>query len=147
MIESDRRRLAGGCHCGNIRIFLATCRSDRELPKRRCSCGFCSRHGAVWTSDTEAELDIEMADPDGVNPYRFGHRTATFHVCRSCGTVPVATCEADGARRAVVNVNTLDGFAWDASEVRDMDYDGEDVAGRTARRSANWIATVTITGG
>ena len=43
------KRLHGQCHCGAMRVAIEGVEAA-ELPLRACQCGFCRRHGAVWTS-------------------------------------------------------------------------------------------------
>jgi hypothetical protein len=140
-------RIDGGCHCGNIGFVLDWPDDTHEIPARACGCSFCLKHGGVWTSHPRASLEVRVADTDAVSRYAFGTRTATFHVCARCGGVPVVTCEIDGRRYAVANVNAMEGV--DASRLAraGANFDGEDVETRLARRARNWIADVRFTGG
>jgi hypothetical protein len=70
--------------------------------------------------------------------YRFGTRTADFHVCSTCGVVPIVTCEIEGRRYAVVNVNTFEGIDRARFVNAVVDFDGESTEGRLARRQRNW---------
>lgn len=54
-------------------------------------------------------LEVTVKVPAQVDMYTFGTRTTQFHICATCGIVPVATSEVDGRLYAVVNVNTFDG--------------------------------------
>ena len=77
-----------------------------------------------------------------VSKYVFGTRTATFHVCSRCGTVPLVTSEIANHLYAVVNVNVLENVdqSWLRKAV--ASFEGEDVESRLARRKRNWIADV-----
>jgi hypothetical protein len=77
-----------------------------------------------------------------VSKYVFGTRTATFHVCSRCGTVPLVTSEIANHLHAVVNVNAIENVdpAWLHRSA--AHFDAEDVESRLARRSHNWIADV-----
>ncbi|HTL76748.1 MAG TPA: hypothetical protein VL654_10530 [Casimicrobiaceae bacterium] len=132
----------GRCHCGNIAFVLAWDDAVAEIPARACGCTFCVKHGGVWTSNPHARLEVAVADGAAVSRYAFGTRTATFHVCARCGTVPVVTSDIRGRRYGVVNVNALEGI--DASRIRraSTSFDGEDVDARLARRARNWIPDV-----
>jgi hypothetical protein len=74
-----------------------------------------------------------------VEPYRFGSRTADYLVCRRCGVYVVAVCETPAGTRAVVNTNALTERAAFTRAPSAMDYDGETVAARLARRAVNWM--------
>ena len=134
------------CHCGNIAFSLDWAGAP-EIPARACGCTFCVKHGGVWTSNPRGRLAVRVRDPAKVNKYAFGTRTATFHVCAECGSVPFVTSEIDGHVYAVVNVNMFENV--DASLLRKgpADFEGEDMASRLARRKKNWIADVRISEG
>jgi hypothetical protein len=133
--------LHGSCHCGNLRYVLDWPEAPAAIPARACTCGFCTRHGAVWTAHPDARLDIRTAEPAMVSRYAFETRTATFWVCIRCGVVPVCTSRIDGRDHAVVNVNTFADAAL-AIVPAPVSFDGEDEARRLARRQQRWIATV-----
>jgi hypothetical protein len=134
----------GKCHCGNIALELEWDSSSPEIPARACGCSFCTKHGGIWTSNPKARLTVSIRAAALVSPYAFGTRTATFHVCARCGSVPIVTSEIDQHVYAVVNVNVLENV--DAAWVRraSADFEGEDVQSRLARRKRNWIADVRI---
>ena len=139
-------RIDGGCHCGNIRYVLDWAGDPAAIPARACGCTFCVKHGGVWTSHPRSRLDVTIADPARVSRYQFGTRTATFHVCAVCGVPPVVTCDIDGRRYAVVNVNTFTGVDPSALSRAAASFDGEDVEARLARRARHWIADVHFAG-
>ena len=136
--------IRGKCHCGNIAFTLTWEPEPLEIPARACGCSFCTKHGGVWTSDPSATLTVTMKDSSKISRYAFGTRTAMFHVCSACGTVPFVTSEIDGHLYAVVNVNALENI--DPSTIRraTANFEGEDVLDRLARRTRNWIADVRI---
>jgi hypothetical protein len=131
------RRIHGSCHCGNIRIVLDWPESG-PIPVRACGCGLCTKHRGVWTSHPKGRFALAIADETRATIYRFGTKTADFHLCRICGVIPIATCVIDGARYAVVNVNTFDDV--DRSELVEAptDFEGETTENRLARRRRNW---------
>jgi len=135
--------LHGSCHCGNLRFVLSWPGDPDSLPGRACDCGFCARHGAVWTGHPDAPLLIETADPDAVSRYAFKTKTADFLVCTRCGIVPVCTSRIDGRDHAVVNANTFDDPAIPV-ETAAASFDGEAADARLERRSRRWIATVRV---
>ncbi len=130
--------ISGGCHCGNVTFRLAASRPPEALPVRACGCGFCRRHGARSTSDPDGRITFAVADPAGLNRYRFGLKTADFLVCRDCG-VYVGALMPDGERAfAIINVNACDQPQRFLQKLVAMDYGAEDAAGRQARRRARW---------
>lgn len=136
--------ISGQCHCGNIALTLDWAGDPRAIPARACGCSFCVKHGGVWTSHPGSALTVRIGDPARVTQYRFGTRTATFHVCERCGVVPLVTCEIDGRLYAVVSVNALEGVSPDALQRAAASFEGEDIESRLARRKRNWIGNVRI---
>jgi hypothetical protein len=134
----------GRCHCGNIAFDLTWEPDCVDIPARACTCTFCTKHGAVWTADPGAALQIAIEDPARTFAYAFGTRTADFHVCTRCGMVPVVTSRIDGTLYAVVNVNAFEGFDRSRLRSASTNLDGEGQEDRLARRKRNWIARVTI---
>lgn len=137
-------QLHGQCHCGNIAYTLDWAPDPTEIPARACDCSFCTRHGAVWTSNPDGHLCIQLRDPAAVSHYAFGTSTANFHVCSRCGVVPLVTCAVDDGLYAVVNVNTLDNVDPALLHHRSASFSEEDVSSKLARRQANWIARVSF---
>jgi hypothetical protein len=132
----------GKCHCGNIGFEFEWPGEPTEIPARACGCSFCAKHGGVWTSNPKGRLEVTVRDPALASKYAFGTRTATFHVCSRCGTVPLVTCEIDGRVHAVVNVNAFDDVDPALLRRAASNFDGEGVEARLARRQRNWIADV-----
>jgi hypothetical protein len=137
-------RISGSCHCGNITFRLDWRPEPTEIPARACSCSFCAKHGGLWSSCPTGSLRITVRQPELVSKYSFGTRTADFHVCSSCGVVPVVTSRIEGRLYAVVSVNAFQDV--DPALVRRAaaTYDGESESTRLARRKLNWIADVEI---
>jgi len=134
--------IQGACHCGNIRFKLGWQPEPSEVPARACGCTFCQKHGGVWTSCPTGSLSVEVGDPSRVSHYAFGTKTATFHICAICGSVPVVTSEIGGKTYAVVNVNTFEGLDPALLRRAAANFDGEDEATRLARRARGWIPSV-----
>ena len=137
----------GKCHCGNIAFELDWDESPPKIPARACGCSFCVKHGGVWTSHPKSRLAIVIRDRSLVSKYAFGSRTATFHVCARCGTVPLVTSEIANRLYAVVNVNALENIEESWLDRAAANFEGEDVESRLARRKRNWIADVRIAEG
>jgi hypothetical protein len=134
--------IPGRCHCGNIAWTLLWEPDPVEIPARACTCSFCVKHGGVWTSNPAGRLAVRIADRALASRYRFGTKTADFHVCTRCGVVPVASCEIDGRRYAVVNVNTFENIERSLLKPGSASFDGEDTGDRLARRARYWIPDV-----
>ena len=136
--------ISGSCHCGNIRFELLWPGSESIIAARRCGCGFCRKHGGVWTSNPEARLRADFGDSKLVSKYRFGTATADFYVCSRCGIAPIVCSEIDGRLYAVVNVNTFDDVGSLQLSEAPTDFESEDRSDRLARRERNWIADVSV---
>lgn len=137
----------GKCHCGNISFDLEWEGDPPEIPARACDCSFCTMHGGVWTSNRKARLAVVVRDPALVSKYAFGTKTATFHICSRCGTVPLVTSEIANHLYAVVNVNVLGNVEPSWLRRAAARFEGEDAESRLARRARNWIADVRIVEG
>lgn len=136
--------IRGACHCGNIAFTLVWTPDPTEIAARACTCTFCTKHGGVWTSNPSGALRIEIADASRASRYAFGTKTADFHICTSCGAVPVVTSEIDGGVYAVVNVNAFENVDAAMIRVAPVTHDDADEAARLARRKRNWIVDVRI---
>lgn len=134
--------IQGKCHCGNISFSLIWAPDPAEIPARACTCSFCVKHGGVWTSTPTGALEVVVKDPSLVSKYAFGTRTAEFHTCAQCGTVPVVTSRIDDHLYAVVSVNAFEGVNQSLLVRTPASFDGEGNETRLARRKRNWIANV-----
>jgi hypothetical protein len=137
-------RVCGSCHCGNITFGLDWRPEPAEIPARACSCSFCVKHGGLWSSCPTGSLRITIREPALVSRYSFGTRTAEFHVCSSCGVVPVVTSRIDGRLYAAVSVNAFQDVDPALIRRAAATYDGESESTRLARRKLNWIADVEL---
>jgi hypothetical protein len=134
--------IPGACHCGNLSFVVDWQPDPTQIPARGCTCSFCVKHGAVWTSSGAATLNVTVRRPSLVSRYAFGTRTAEFHVCATCGAVPVATCRIDDRLYAVVNVNAFDHLDPALLHRTSSAVGEEDRNTRLARRKRNWFGTV-----
>ncbi len=134
----DYRRIEGSCHCGNIRITFDWPGPPSAIPVRACGCTFCSKHRAVWTSHPDGRFALRIADSSQAARYRFGTKTADFHICLTCGVLPVVTCTIEGRHYGVLNVNAFDDVAPSEFIETATDFDGETTETRLARRRLNW---------
>ena len=139
------RQIHASCHCGNVHVRLDWPGSGQAIPVRACSCGLCTKHRAVWTSHPDGRFYFQVADASRVRRYQFGTRTADFHVCLTCGVMPIATCAIDGTLYAVFNVNTFDDV--DRADLIETatDFEAETTEDRLARRRRNWTLSAVGT--
>ena len=143
--ESRRVMLINGkCHCGNISFTLDWPGESPDISARACGCGFCVKHGGVWTSKPGATLNVSVHDRTASSKYAFGTETATFHICSRCGAVPFVSSEIENRLYAVVNVNTFEGVPPSLLHRGDANFEGENVESRLSRRARNWIDIVHI---
>lgn len=123
----------GSCHCGAISAEYET---DEPVSLRQDGCGFCSSRGVKSASDPNGRLTL--VSQLRLIRYRFGHKTADFLVCPTCGTY-VAT-QMEGSRGPVGVLNVV-GLA--ISELKDesatlASLEGESVDERIQRRLSRW---------
>ena len=137
--------ISGSCHCGNISFKLNWEPEPTEIPARSCTCSFCTQHGGVWTSCPTGSLAVSIRRPLAVSRYSFGTRTAEFHVCSTCGIVPVVTSRIDGNLYAVVSVNAFERVNPSLLRRASATFDAENEETRLARRARNWIPDVVFT--
>ena len=129
--------IAGRCHCGNLEYRLHTDRTLDEIVVRLCRCEFCQRHRPRYWSDPAGRLEVAIGRQAPVVRYRFGPGTADFVVCGGCGVYAFAVTEADGAHRAVVNLNLALGPDRRPPETF-LEALEETASERNARRARNW---------
>lgn len=135
---------AGGCHCGRIKIEFSTDRLPGAFVPRMDQCGFCQRHRAMAIADSSGSLVIHLAaNPPA--PYRFGFQITDFHVCDRCGVWVAATWRDGDRALGVVNVPALDDRALFNGQPIAVDFSGEDVAAREARRRSTWTPAEIVT--
>ena len=133
-------QLTGGCHCQNITFQLDW--PEEVMVARRCSCTFCQKHSAAWSSHAESQLVISIANDADVSRYEMGTKTAQFLVCSACGVVTIAISEIEANLYAVFNVATLTATPeLQVSETK-TNFDSESQKGRLLRRQQNWICEV-----
>lgn len=123
----------GSCHCGTVSAEYET---DVPVSLRQDGCGFCSSRGVKSASDPNGRLTL--VSRLRLVRYRFGHKTADFLVCPTCGTY-VAT-QMDGPRGPVGVLNVV-GLA--IAELKDepatiASLEGESVDDRIQRRLSRW---------
>ena len=121
---------------------LAWPETEFPITKRECSCSFCQKHGASYTSHPDSQLNIQVRDENELLRYRFGHRTADFIICRCCGGLMFALCTLDGNCYAVTNVNHFENVSADALIDSKTNFENESIDSRLARRKRVWTPSV-----
>ena len=139
--------ISGSCHCGNISFKLNWTPEPTEIPARACTCSFCTKHGGVWTSCPTGSVTVKVREPTSVSRYSFGTKTAEFHVCATCGAVPIVTSVIEGKLFAVVSVNAFENIDPSLLRRASANFDAENEEMRLARRARNWIPNVVFVGG
>ena len=139
--------ISGSCHCGNISFKLNWTPEPAEIPARACTCSFCTKHGGVWTSCPTGSVSVKVRTPTSVSRYSFGTKTAEFHVCATCGAVPIVTSLIEGKLYTVVSVNAFENIDPSLLRRASANFDAENEDTRLARRARNWIPKVVFTEG
>lgn len=137
-------RFAGGCHCGNLRVVFEASAPLAALGLRADQCSFCLAHAARTTGDPRGTVRIAVRDETRLSRYRFGLGITDFLVCAACGVYVGALMEDGGHGWFTVNVNCLRPPPPFDLPVAPVDYDGEDVPARIARRKAKWTPVAEI---
>lgn len=131
-------RPAGSCHCGAVQVDLDLSQPPAELKLRSCQCGFCRPRGARTISDPGGLAVIRAPGPKALVRYRFGLRTADYLLCADCGTY-VGAIQSDPQPIAVINVGGLGVPEFDDRAGEPVEYGGETVDARRARRRSYWM--------
>lgn len=134
----------GQCRCGNLSFTLDWPSELTAIPARACTCSFCRTHRGVWTAAPGAKLQLRIAHPERLERHRFATGSAEFLLCRQCKEVPAVTSEIDGRLYAVVNSHALRAVDPARFDHRIVDFSGESLAERLARRQSHWIPEVFI---
>ncbi|MGD9811906.1 MAG: hypothetical protein AB7U35_11320 [Sphingobium sp.] len=131
------RSYRGSCHCGRYAVVFSSALGPEAFTPRADQCGFCRKHNQAAISDPAGDVEI-MLPADAPPPYRFGLGITDFHVCDRCGVFVAASWSDDDALYAVVNYRALDDLAAFTQAPVAIDFEGEDLAAREARRRKGW---------
>lgn len=146
-MSEPRTSMAGGCHCGNLRVSFESPSSPTELQLRACACSFCRSHGVRTTVDPRGKLDIQVREAAELSRYRFGLKTADYLICRRCGIYVAAVLSSGSSSSglyAMLNVNVLDLRERFRQPALALDFEGELESERRIHRIATWTpATLT----
>lgn len=103
----------GSCHCGAVRFSYD---GDEITAGLRCNCSFCSRRGAMMSTEIIPPGHIRIdTDADALGLYQFGIKTAKHYFCKHCGVCPFyETARKPGHFRVNLGcVEGVDPFALD----------------------------------
>ena len=123
----------GACHCGAVSAEYET---DQPVRLRQDGCGFCISRGVKSASDPEGRLRLSSTQP--LTRYRFGHKTADFLICPSCGTYVATQMQSERGPIGVVNVVGLQINELKHLPATLTSLEGESVEERLARRVSRW---------
>jgi hypothetical protein len=135
-------RYEGGCHCCNLAFVFEASAPLEALGLRADQCSFCRAHGARNTSDPGGTISISVRDTGALSRYRFGLRIADFLICARCGVYIGALMEDGGKSWFTVNANAFRPPPGQDFPIAPVDYEGEDVPARIARRKARWTPVI-----
>lgn len=133
----------GSCHCGAIGFSYRTSIAPERWSIRACQCSFCRAHDTLSTSDPAGSLEFTASDPDLLNRYRFGLRTADFLLCRECGIYIGALIETGKGRFGIISMHALVAAPENLAATEPISYDSEDIAERVSRRETRWTPVKT----
>lgn len=133
----------GSCHCGAIGFSYRTSIAPERWSIRACQCSFCRAHDTLSTSDPAGSLEFTASDPNLLNRYRFGLRTADFLLCRECGIYIGALIETGKGRFGIISMHALVEAPENLAATEPISYDSEDIAERVSRRETRWTPVKT----
>jgi hypothetical protein len=139
-----KNSLTGSCHCTNIALLFDTEQRPSDLSARFCTCSYCKRLYARYTSDPNGSVALTIAEDESVIRYRFGTGNADFLTCGRCGVYVGAVADLVDGQRMVINIGVLD-CADQFRTPEDHSYEGEDANARTSRWSARWTPVIVKT--
>ncbi len=87
-------------------------------------------------------MRILVREPSELSRYRLGLGITDFLICKRCGVFIGALMEEGDKAWFTVNANSFQPPPPDDFPLAPVDYDGEDVAARVARRKQKWTPVV-----
>jgi hypothetical protein len=129
---------AARCHCGALSACYWTALPTSNWHIRACQCSFCRTHAALSTSDPAGLLTYSCSQPELLQRYRFGTRSAEFLICRACGVYLGAQIMSDRRRFGILNIRALMHVPPNLPNAEPMDYEDETAEMRRSRRESRW---------
>ncbi|MDE2346457.1 MAG: hypothetical protein KGL13_08310 [Gammaproteobacteria bacterium] len=99
-------------------------------------------HGVVSTTDARGRAVIHADSPQHLQRYRFGLGITDFLLCVECGIYVAAVLQIKGMGYASINANVLEVRHLLQQPAQAVDYSGENMSQRLARREKNWTPAV-----
>lgn len=129
----------GACHCGAVRAEYET---GAPVRLRHDGCSFCASRGVKSASDPNGALTLTSAHK--LTRYRFGHKTADFLICPTCGAYVATLMEGPNGPVGVINVVGLQIPELKDEPATTASLEGESEADRIARRLSRWTPLTLI---
>ena len=133
----------GGCECGAVHIVYRARQSLAQMTGRSCQCLYCQPRASTYLSSPDSALQVKTRDLRYMYAHRFGTNTADFMHCVVCNMEVFVRSEIQGQVYALVNAAALSELTQ-LQNISLMDYDGETLAQRLARRRQAWIPELQI---
>ncbi|MCF6211563.1 MAG: hypothetical protein L3J88_05230 [Gammaproteobacteria bacterium] len=138
---NQKTKIEGGCHCGNIHYRYEIDEPLENLSIRACTCSFCTKQGAIYTSDPGGKLNVRIKENEHIQKYRFSSKFVDFIFCRICGVMPLSITEIDGSTFALINIKTSN-INFHSLPVQTVAFSKETVEESVKRRQSKWIPEV-----
>ena len=123
----------GACHCGAV---SATYETNAPVRLRADGCSFCRTRSVKSASDPDGKLALTSTQT--LTRYRFGHKSADFLICPTCGTYVGTMMESPRGPIGVINVAGLNIEEFRNLPVTLTSLEGESPEERIARRISRW---------
>lgn len=75
--------MSGACDCGNVSFSLKV-PTPSILQPRACDCEYCKKYQAVYVSDPEGTVTIDVQKSENINIEKQGSEQAFFLICTQC---------------------------------------------------------------
>ncbi len=124
---------SGACHCGAVSAEYET---SAPVRLRADGCSFCRTRGVKSASDPNGRLAITSTQK--LTRYRFGHKSADFLICPTCGAYVGTMMEGPRGPIGVINVAGMNIEDFRNLPVTLTSLEGESGQERIARRIARW---------
>jgi hypothetical protein len=138
---NKKTKITGECHCGNIQYQYELDLPIDKFSIRSCSCSFCTKQGAIYTSDPEGKLTVNIKSHKDIRQYQFASKVIDFVFCNKCGVMPFAMTKIDDTVYTVINIKTQNKALIDLP-VHVNNFDQESVDDSIKRRKTKWISKI-----
>ena len=146
--DDNSVQLLGGCSCGNIRLHVKLSKPANGFGPRDCDCSFCRKHGAMYLSDPNGSLQIQVNDTALVGEHRQGPEgQANFMFCKCCGVLTnvLHKCAEDGRLIGAVNSRAMNKFDKLFAEPVTVSPKLLTIEEKLQRWKMNWFGNVVLT--